>query len=393
MNYKKIVFPAVAIIILAGTLALGILIGVKTVYQVPQPRTFDFSLFWDAYEKLQNNFIELEKISNDKILYGAIDGMANSLGDPYTSFFDPEQAKKFQEDLSGSFEGIGVEIGIRKDMLTVVSPLKGTPGELAGLKAGDIIAKIDGKDSVYMTTDEAVSLIRGPKGTEVVLGIMREGWDNIKDITIVRAKIEVPSMDLSFKNGGETAYMQIYQFDLLLPTEFQNAALQILQSNAKNIVLDLRDNPGGYLEVAQNISGWLLESGQIVTIEDFGGRREEQTYKAQGNAQLAGYPIVVLLNEGSASASEILAGALRDNRGTKIIGAKSFGKGSVQEVIDLHGGSFLKITIAHWLTPNGSSISEVGLTPDVKIDITEQDMVLKNDPQLAKALEIVNSLK
>lgn len=372
---------------------LGLWIGdTKLAYRVVQPGNIDFSLFWDAYNKLQQNFIDPSKIADKKIVYGAVKGMTESLGDPYTDFFDPEQAQRFQQDLKGSFDGIGVEIGVKKDMLTVIAPLKGTPGQQAGLQSGDIIVKINDQDSVNMTADEAVSLIRGPKGTAVTLSIMRDDWNSPKDIKIIRDTIKVPSIEWSLKDN-DVAYIQIYQFDETLASDFEAIALKVLQSPAKKIVLDLRDNPGGYLEIAQNIAGWFLQRGQTVTIEDFGKGKPQQTYKAEGNSNLANYPIVVLINQGSASASEILAGALRDDRGVKLIGNKSFGKGCVQEVINLNGGSFLKITIANWLTPKGSSISDVGLAPDVKVDITDEEILQKKDPQLDKALEIVNNLK
>lgn len=399
MNYnfphwiKKIIWPAVLVVCCVAFLGLGIWIGVaKIAYHVPQPGTIDFSLFWDAYAKLQQEFIDPSRITSQKIIYGAIEGMTKSLGDPYTDFFNPAQAQKFEQDLSGSFDGIGVEIGIKKDMLTVIAPLKGTPGQRAGLKSGDIIVKIDGKDAVNMPTDEAVNLIRGPKGTTVKLTILRDGWTQTKDINIVRDTIKVPSMEWSLKSG-DVAYIQIYQFNESLPSDFEKAALEILQGPAKKIVLDLRDNPGGYLAVSQDIAGWFLQKGQIVTIEDLGKGKEQQIYKTEGNSNFMNYPAVVLINQGSASASEILAGTLRDNRGVKLVGMKSFGKGSVQEVVDLRGGSFLKITIAHWLTPKGNSISDVGLEPDVKVDFTEEDIKAKEDPQLEKALEIVKDLK
>ncbi len=393
INCKKIIFGVVLVLAFAGVFALGCWVGVtKIAYHVPQPGTIDFSLFWDAYNKIQKNYIDPSKITNQKIIYGAIEGMTNSLGDPYTNFFDPQQAQRFQQDLEGSFEGIGAEIGIKKDLLTIIAPLKGTPAEKAGLKSGDIVVKINGEDSTNMTADEAVDLIRGQKGTSVTLTILRDGWNNTKDIKIVRDTIKVPSIEWSLKDG-DVAYIQIYQFDDTLPADFQTIALAILQSPAKKIVLDLRDDPGGYLEAAQNIAGWFLQKGQTITIEDFGKDKPQQTYKADGNSELANYPIVVLINQGSASASEILAGSLRDDRNVKLIGNKSFGKGCVQEVVNLKGGSFLKVTIANWLTPKGSSISNVGLTPDIKIDITDQDIQQKKDPQLDKALEIVNNLK
>jgi len=401
-NYKKIICPIILVVAFAAVFALGAWVGVaKIAYHVPQPGTIDFSLFWDAYNKLEQNFIDPSKIADQKVIYGAIEGMTNSLGDPYTSFFDPSQAQRFEQDLSGSFDGIGVEIGIKKDLLTVIAPLKGTPGEQAGLKSGDIIVKIDGEDTGNMTTDDAVSLIRGLKGTSVTLTIMRDSWTQTKDINIIRDTIKVPSMDWSLLastgeaggKNGDVAYIQIFQFGETLSSDFSAAALKILQSPAQKIVLDLRDDPGGYLSVAQEIAGWFLQKGQVVTIEDFGKGKEQQIYKTEGNSNLANYPIVVLINQGSASASEILAGALRDNRNVKLIGTKSFGKGCVQEVINLRGGSFLKITIANWLTPKGGSISEVGLSPDIKVEITDEDFEQEKDPQLDKALEIVNNLK
>lgn len=390
---KRALLFAVVVILVAGGFGAGVWFGVaKVAYYVPQPGTLDFSLFWDAYNKLQQNFIDPSKIDNQKVIYGAIEGMTNSLGDPYTDFFDPSQAQRFQQDLSGSFDGIGVEIGIKKDIITIIAPLPGTPGEKAGLKSGDLILKIDGKDATSMTTDEAVNLIRGQKGTSVTLNILRDTWTSAKDFKIVRDTIVVPTMKWELKNN-DVAYIKLNEFGETISADFQTSALQILQSPAKKIVLDLRGNPGGYLEAAQNIAGWFLQRGQTVTIEDFGKGKAQQFYKAEGNAELANYPIVILIDQGSASASEILAGALRDNRKVQLIGTKSFGKGSVQEVVDLRGGSFLKITIAKWLTPKGASISEVGLDPDIKVDITDQDISAKKDPQLDKALEIVNNLK
>lgn len=394
MNSKKIIYPAVLVVCFIAVFALGIWIGDTKVARqyVPQPGTIDFSLFWNAYNTLEQNFINPSKITNQKVVYGAIKGMTDSLGDPYTSFFDPTEAQRFQQDLSGSFEGIGVEVGVKKDLLTVIAPLKGTPGERAGLKSGDIIVKIDGKDAANITADEAVNLIRGPKGTSVTLTILRDSWTNTKDIKITRDTIKVPLIEWSLKDG-DVAYVQIYQFDQTLSADFSATALKILQSPAKKIILDLRDNPGGYLEVAQDVAGWFLQKGQTITIEDFGKGKTQQMYKANGNSELANYPMVVLINQGSASASEILAGALRDDRNVKLIGTQSFGKGCVQEPIDLPGGSLLKVTIANWLTPKGGSISDVGLTPDVKVDMTDKDAQQNKDPQLDKALEIINNLK
>lgn len=402
ISKKKIIYSAALVVCFLAVFGLGIWIGTtQVVYYVPQPGTIDFSLFWDAYNKLHEYFIEPDKIDNQKIIYGAIEGMAKTLQDPYTSFFDPDQAKRFQQDLSGSFEGIGVEVGIKKNQLTVIAPLEGTPGQKAELKAGDLILKIDGKSTSDMTTEEAVSLIRGPKGTNVTLTIFRTDWNKSKDIKITRDTIIVPPMKWELlastgEAGGKdenVAYIRINQFGESLSSDFAKAAVEIFNSPAKKIILDLRDNPGGYLEVSQNIAGWFLLKGKTVVIEDFGKEKEQKIYKTEGSGSLADYPTVVLINEGTASASEILAGSLRDNRKIKLIGEKSFGKGSVQQVVDLRGGSFLKITIAKWLTPKGNLISEIGLDPDIKVELTDQDLELNKDPQLEKALEIISNLK
>lgn len=378
--------------------AIGVVFGAgwyvgsnQVVCQACKPETVDFSLFWDAYNKLHEKYIHREDLEDQGIIYGAISGMMRSLDDPYTEFFNPSQAKIFSQDLSGSFEGIGAEIGIKKGQLTIVAPLKGSPGERAGLKAGDAILQINAKSTADMSIDEAVRLIRGRRGTKVTLTIFREGFTETKDITIIRETIKIHALEWELKEGG-VAFVSIHQFDQQLPADFSKVAFEIIKSPAKRIVLDLRNNPGGYLEICQQVAGWFLKDGAVVTIEDFGKGKEQKLYKANGSASLSQYPTVVLINGGSASASEILAGALRDNRGIKLVGEKSFGKGSVQEVVDLQDGkSFLKITVAKWLTPKGKSIAEVGLTPDIKVENPEDDPA--KDSQLQKALEIVKGMR
>ncbi len=394
VDKKKAVFYGLVGLLFVGVFLSGVFIGRnQVVCKICTPDNVDFSLFWDAYNKLHQNFISPEKIIDQQVVYGAISGMTKSLGDPYTSFFDPTQAKMFEQDLAGSFEGIGIEIAVKKDQLTVVAPLKGTPSDKAGLKSGDQIIKINGKNTSDMLTDEAVNVIRGKKGTKVTLTIFREGWKDTKDITITRDTIKIISVDWELKNK-DVALIHIHQFDQTLSADFRKVAFEIMASPAKKIVLDVRNNPGGYLEVCQDVAGWFLRNGQVVTIEDFGKGKTSQQYKAAGNATFANYPLVVLINKGSASASEILAGALRDDRNTTLIGEKSFGKGSVQEVINLRdGASFLKVTIAKWLTPKGNSISEVGLAPDIKINMPADDTQPTYDPQLDKALEIISALK
>lgn len=367
----------------------------QVICEICPPQDLDFSLFWEAWSKLQEKFVDKEKFDVQKMIEGAVSGMVKSLEDPYTVFLNPEDAKRFFEDVKGTFEGVGMEIDIRKGQLQVVAPLESTPAQRAGLRAGDKIIKIGDTPTADLNIDEAVNLIRGPKGTEVLLTIFREDWEKSKEFKLVREIIEVPSLKLELKETaeGETiAYLKLYQFSEKASLDFTEAVIEILRSPAKKIILDLRNNPGGYLEVAQDIAGWFLERGQIVAIEDFGGEEEQKLYKSQGSSRLLEYPTVVLINKGSASGSEILAGALKDNRDIKLIGETSFGKGSVQELEKLKGGSSLKITVAKWLTPKGEFITDKGLEPDVKIEMTEEDYEKELDPQLDKAIEVIKDL-
>ncbi len=365
--------------------------------RVCAPEQVNFSLFWDAWNAVHEKYVNSDKLDTQKLIYGAISGMVNSIGDPYTTFLNPDQSQSFMEEVTGQFEGIGIEVGIKDNQLQVISPLEETPAKKAGLMAGDKIIKINGEAATDMTIDEAVKAIKGKRGTQVTLTIFRSDWDNTKDFKITRDVINIPSVKLEFMPtpGGQendVAYLKIYQFSEKSDSEFARAANKILQSKAKKIILDLRNNPGGYLEVSQNIAGWFLEDGKIVVSEDFNGKETNIIYKAQGNSRLLKYPIVILINQGSASASEILAAALRDNRKAQIIGETSYGKGSVQEVQNLSGKSSIKITVANWLTPKGNHINNVGLAPDVEVKLTEDDYKGEKDPQLAKALEILKDM-
>ena len=391
MAKRKIIFGGLVFLILT-IFGLGIFIGTQLVVcPVCPPEEVDFSLFWETWKALEESFVEPEKLDIQEMIYGAISGMVESLGDPYTIFFNPEETEEFLEEAEGVFEGIGAEIGIKKDQLLIIAPLEGTPAERAGLLPGDKILKIDGKDTFNLTIEEAVKLIRGPKGTEVVLTIFRKGWKESKEIKIIRATIKIPSLKWELIEG-DIAHLRIYQFFERTDNDFRKLTIEILNSSAKKIILDLRNNPGGYLEVAQETSGWFLKRGDTVVIEDFGPKKEQKIYEAQGNEKFLDYPMVVLINQGSASASEILAGALRDNRGILIIGETSFGKGSIQEFVELRGDSSLKVTVANWLTPNGKLIADEGLEPDIRVEMTEKDYEEDKDPQLDKAIEIIKSL-
>ena len=379
-SYGKSQIPAIYAIDGVGNKTLG------------QPDDVDFSLFWDAWKVVQEKFADRAKMDKKEMVYGAIEGMVKSLKDPYTIFFKPQEAKQFQDDVSGSFGGIGAEIGVRKEILTVISPLEDSPAQKAGLRAGDKILKIDDTVTSDLNLNQAIGLIRGPKGTTVKLTIIHLNEDKVTEISIVRDDIKIPTIKWELKKD-KIAYIQLFNFGQTAPAAFRKAILEVLRSPADRIILDLRNNPGGYLEVSQDLLGWLVESGETVAIEDFGNNGQgTKEYPAAGNAVLKNVPMVVLINEGSASASEIMAGALRDIRRIKLIGAKSFGKGSVQELANLRQGTSLKVTIAKWLTPSGKSIMNEGLEPDIKVEITKDDIENLKDPQLEKAIEEVLKL-
>ena len=364
--------------------------GVKNI-QLGQPEGVDFTLFWNAWNVIQEKHANKDSLDYQDMVFGAISGMVDSLGDPYTVFMDPEESKQFQDNISGSFEGVGMEIGIRNRQLQVISPLEGTPAKAAGLRPGDIIVKIDDTFARNLSLNEAVSLIRGPRGSEVILSILRTDWSETKDFPITRAVIEISSLQWEIIEG-DVAYIQLFHFSEPATQAFKEAANKILASSADRIILDLRGNPGGFLEVSVDIAGWFLEKGKIVVTEDFGVKEQEIVYKARGNGRLGSYPLIILMNQGSASASEILAGALRDHKGVQLVGEKSFGKGSVQELKNLAGGASLKVTVANWLTPNGNHITDVGLEVDVEVEMTPEDFENDLDPQLDKALELIRNL-
>ncbi len=353
-----------------------------------KPKDLDFSLFWDAWQAVEQK--HLEKPDRTKMLYGAISGMVKSLGDPYTVFFDPTETQKFSSDLSGVFEGIGAEIGIKKGALTIIAPLVKSPAEKAGIRAGDKILKIDNTLTGDLTIDEAVNLIRGPKGTAVTLTIMRGAEEKSREIKVIRETIVVKSVEWKIEAAGEEkiAVIKISRFADDTAGEINLAANEILKSDVKGIILDLRNDPGGYLESAVDVASIFISANRIVTIENFQDGKKNN-YLTRGGDKLSNLPVVVLINEGSASAAEILAGALRDNRQTKLVGEKTFGKGSVQELESLKNDSSIKITVAEWLTPSGKNINKEGLKPDVEVALTDEDFEAKKDPQFDEALKLL----
>jgi len=354
----------------------------------------DFSLLKKAWDQVTANYVDPDKIDKEKMTYGAVSGMVEAIGDPYTEFFDPEEAKKLDDDLSGSFEGIGLQLGVKNDRITAVSPIKGTPAERAGLKPGDLILAVDETPTADLSVDEVVDMIRGPKGTKVVLTITRKGDDGTKDIEIIRDLIKVPSMEMEIKttaDGKKIAHITLFQFSDTVYQDFKNAAFEILNENVSGIILDMRNNPGGLVNQATDIAGWFLNVGQVVLSEqDRDGTKME--IKSNGPSNFASIPLVVLINEGSASASEILAGALKDDRGALLIGQTSFGKGTVQKILDFEDGSSLKVTVAKWYTPSGVRIQDTGITPDIEVELTADDYDSGKDPQFDRALQEIEKI-
>ncbi len=345
----------------------------------------DFGIFWEAWKEVDKKYVDEEQLNSQERVYGAVKGMVEAVGDPYSVFLDPGETKNFNIDMEGSFEGIGAELGVRDDTLVVISPISGMPAEKAGLKAGDKIFKIEGEVTTDMNINEAVEKIRGPKGTDVKLTIVRNGDNKTQDITITRDTIKLDSVFYE-KKENNIAYVRITKFSEDTFREFSREAAKMLADDIKGIVLDLRNNPGGYLEVSVEMASKFLTKNQVV-VREKGRGGLDHVYKTTGGDVFSEIPLVVLINEGSASASEILAGALRDNRGIKLIGRKSFGKGSVQQMKDFNDGSSLKITVAKWLTPSNHTIHDKGLEPDIEVEITDEDIEKENDSQLNKAME------
>jgi carboxyl-terminal processing protease len=346
----------------------------------------DFNLFWDTWDMLEKNYVDKQEIVGKDLFYGALSGMVNALHDPYTIFMDPTMFTEFNADMAGSFEGIGAEIGEKDDMIVVVAPLAGMPAEQAGLKSGDLIIKIDNESTADMTVVDAVKKIRGPKDSKVVLTIARNGEENFQDISITRGVITVKSVNYEMLDN-DLFVITVSNFNDDTESLFNQAVSEALLKNPKGIILDLRNNPGGYLDTAVSMAGnWLGD--EIVVKEDY-GQGAQINHRSYQKASLKGIPTVVLVNQGSASASEIVAGALQDAKAATVIGQTTYGKGSVQVLKPLPDGSAIKITAAKWFTPSGRSINEEGIVPDVSIDYAKADYDAKRDPQKEKAIKLL----
>lgn len=363
--------------------------------ELGQPGDVDFTPFWKTWNTLNEKYVSASTTAststNQDRVWGAIEGLTASLGDPYTVFFPPVESKLFESDIRGNFEGVGMEILSQEGAITVIAPLKGSPAEKAGMAAGDRIIRIDGKETSNMSTEEAVQLIRGPRGEEVKLTVFRNDVEQPFEVTIVRDVIDIPTINTQDIGNG-IFVIELYSFSANSPNLFRGALRQFIESGDDKLILDLRGNPGGYLEASIDMASWFLPAGRVVVREDFGGGKDEKVYRSKGydifNDNLK---FVILVDEGSASASEILAGALSEYGKATLVGEKTFGKGSVQELVSITPETSLKVTVARWLTPNGLSISETGVVPDIAVDMTLEDARAGRDPQLAKAIEYLLS--
>lgn len=370
----------------------GIYLGARSwVSSATVAEQADLTEFWKVWRMLEEKYVPASStapLTEQERIWGAIEGLVASYDDPYTVFLTPEENKSFYESLEGEFEGVGMEIGIKDGILTVIAPIKDTPAFRAGIKSGDKIIKIDETSTQDFTVEEAVKLIRGPKGTTVSLTLVRDGAAEPLVIKVTREKIVRPVIESKLREDG-IFVINFYSFSEASPRLFKNALKEYIDSGSKKLIVDLRDNPGGYLDASVEIAGWFLPAGKTIVSEDFGNGKDERIFRSDGKDVISDdMKVVVLVNNGSASASEILAGALKGHDVATIIGTKTFGKGSVQEVVRLKNNTSLKVTIARWLTPDGTSISDGGLTPDIEVELKD-DVEEGVDQILEKAVEFL----
>ncbi len=406
-QYKKILLPVIFAFVLVIAFYTGFVSGkthsveagkIQALNQSlngekNKPENVDFALFWKAWNTLNEKFVQTKAASTtldkDRV-YGAIQGMVESVNDPYTVFFPPAEATAFESEIEGNFEGVGMEMGIKGGVLTVVTPLKGSPAEKAGMRPGDKVIQIEGKITTDYSIDQAVALIRGKKGTTVTLLVVREGVEQPVEVQIVRDVINLPTIETKIDSKTNIFTIRLFNFSAQSASLFRNALRDFVNSKSNKLILDLRGNPGGFLDAAVDMASWFLPPGKPVVLEDYGNGKEQVIERSRGyNIFNENLKMIILIDGGSASASEILAGALAEHGRATLVGTKSFGKGSVQEYIKLNAESALKVTVARWLTPNGKSISEGGLTPDYEVKLTPEDITSGRDPQMDKAIELL----
>lgn len=391
LNKKFVLNVIILLVVFTGGFALGdnkseIIQKVKygqTSQNAELPGELEFDGVNEVYGHLKDSFDG--QLEPNKLEDGLKQGLVKAAGDPFTEFLNVEATKEFEEGLSGSFEGIGAELGKEEQSIVIISPITGFPAEKTGLRAGDIVSEINGESAYDITITEAVKKIRGPKGTEVKLGILR--GNKTLEFEITRDTITIPSVKSEMVNG-DVGVIEISRFGDDTTELARQAAQDLQNKGAKSIILDLRNNPGGLLDSAVEVASLWLPEGTLV-VDERRGETTVKTHRAVGSSILEGVPTVVLINEGSASASEIVAGALKDHNVATILGEKSYGKGSVQEVIPLGGGGSLKVTIARWFTPAGRNIDKEGIQPDQKIKLTEKDVNAKRDPQKTRAIKFL----
>ena len=399
----------VALLVLGAVIAIGsfylgfnsgekslstAIVGIENAAE-DQPASVDFAPFWKAWNLINEKYVPAsttsKAIGDQEKVWGAIKGLTDSLDDPYTVFFPPVESELFEADIRGNFEGVGMEVVAKDGAITVIAPLKDSPASRAGIMAGDRIVKIDDKETSNLSTEDAVQIIRGPKGTRVTLTIFRNGETEPFDVGVVRDVINIPTINTKELPGG-IFIIELYSFSAQSPNLFRGALREFVLSDNNKLILDLRGNPGGYLEAAIDMASWFLPSSSVVVREDFGRSGEEKVYRSKGYDIFSeNLKFVILIDRGSASASEILAGALAEHGRAVLVGDQTFGKGSVQELVNITSRTSLKITIARWLTPNGLSISENGIEPKFLVKYSAADRETGRDPQLEKAIEILTS--
>lgn len=403
---KRFVIAAVAVFLIVGSFAGGFFVATKVEKSYGYPsilstnaasssaQDIDLAPFWKTWKTINELYIG-DMPTNQEKVYGATAGLVSSLNDPYSVFFPPRESEYFASEIRGDFQGVGIEIEVRDGVLTVVSPLKGTPADKAGVKPGDKIIKIDDKSTADLSVNESVDLIRGPKGSTVTLTVVREGAAQAIDIPIVRDTINLPVIETEKREADKVFIIRLYSFSAPSADKFREAlrefvALSISEGYHK-LILDLRNNPGGFLEAAVDMASWFLPAGKVVVKEDFGTKAEGQIYRSRGyNIFNDNLQFVILVNRGSASASEILAGALKQQGKATLIGERTFGKGTVQQLVDITPDTSLKITVARWLLPNGDTISKEGVEPDIEAIISDEDAKNHTDSQLQAALDYLS---